>query len=238
MPVDEIQPIRAGLLVVRQRMALAERIHHLLKMKLDGMMLELVKLTDQAARERQELEEKYRRAREMAAVAAMMEGETGVLLAALSVETAPTYTAGHRNAFGVHLPALEPVMVKKTLVQRGYGILGTSSVIDDAADAYEALLEEVIKSAELEGGVTRLLDDIERTRRRVNALEFKVIPELEELHQFIEYQRDEMERQEWIRLRKIKKIKATRSVADATPESGFHRKRHEPWREAEPVKKG
>ncbi|CCJ36628.1 V-type ATP synthase subunit D [Methanoculleus bourgensis] len=210
MPVDEIKPTRSGLLIVRRRMALAERIHRLLKMKLDGMMLELVRLTDQAARERKELEEKYAHAREMAAVATMMEGATGVLLAALSVEAVPTYTTGHKNVFGVHLPDLEPVMVKKTLIQRGYGILGTSSVIDDAADAYEDLISAIIASAELEGGITRLLDDIERTRRRVNALEFKVIPELTDLRRLIEYQRDEMERQDAVRLRRIKKIKAKR----------------------------
>ena len=211
MPNDDIKPTRSGLLLVRRRMALAERIHRLLKMKLDGMMLELVKLPDQTARERRELEEKYSRAREMVAIAAMMEGATGVLLAALSVETSPTYTAGHRNVFGVRLPELEPAMVKKTLDQRGYGILGTSSVIDDAADAYEELIEAIIASAELEGGVKRLLDDIERTRRRVNALEFKIIPELEEARRSIEDQRDEMERQEWARLRRIKKIKAKRA---------------------------
>ncbi len=103
-------------------------------------------------------------------------------------------------------------MIKKTLEQRGYGLLGTSSVIDDAADAYEDLLEAIITSAELEGGVKHLLDEIERTRRRVNALEFKVIPELEEIRRLIEDQRDEMERQEWTRLRRIKKIKAKRTI--------------------------
>ncbi|KDE54985.1 V-type ATP synthase subunit D [Methanoculleus sp. MH98A] len=211
MPTDDIKPTRAGLLIVRRRFALAERVHRLLSMKLDGMMLELVRLTDQAARERQELEKKYAGAREMVAVAAMMEGATGVLLAALSVEANPTYTTGHRNIFGVRLPDLEPVMVRKTLDQRGYGILGTSSVIDDAADAYEELLEAIIATAELEGGVKHLLDDIEKTRRRVNALEFKIIPELTEARRFIENQRDEMERQEWTRLRRIKKIKAKRT---------------------------
>ncbi len=211
MPVDDIKPTRSGLLIVRRRMALAERIHHLLSLKLGGMMLELVRLTEQAGLQRRELDEKYAGAREMVAVAAMMEGATGVLLAALSVETSPTYTTGHKNVFGVRLPDLEPVMVKKNLVQRGYGILGTSSVIDDAADAYEDLLEAIIASAELEGGVKRLLNDIERTRRRVNALEFKVIPELTEIRRFIEYQRDEMERQEWTRLRRIKKIKAKKA---------------------------
>ncbi|WP_292491097.1 V-type ATP synthase subunit D [Methanoculleus sp. 10] len=211
MPIDEIKPTRAGLLIVRRRMALAERVHELLSMKLDGMMLELVRLTDRAALQRRELEELYTRAREMAAIAAMMEGATGVLLAALSVETVPTYTPGHKNVFGVHLPDLEPVAVRKTLDQRGYGVLGTSSVIDDAADAYENLLEAIIASAELEGGVKQLLDEIERTRRRVNALEFKVIPELVEKRRIIEDQRDEMERQEWTRLRRIKKIKAKRA---------------------------
>ncbi len=192
-------------------MALAERIHRILKMKLDGMMLELINRTGEAARKRRELEEKYIHAREMMAVAAMMEGATGVLLAALSVETAPVYrTTGHKSIFGVQLPDLEPVMVKKTLTERGYGILGTSSVIDDAADAYEDLTTAIIASAELEGGIMRLLDEIERTRRRVNALEFKVIPELADLRRLIVYQRDEIERQDAVRLRRIKKIKAKR----------------------------
>lgn len=211
MPVDDIKPTRAGLLIVRRRLALAERVHRLLSMKLDGMMLELVRLTEEAAEERRTLEEKYTGAREMVAVAAMMEGATGVLLAALSVEADPSYMAGHRNIFGVRLPDLEPVMVRKTLDQRGYGILGTSSVIDDAADAYEDLLEAIIATAELEGGIKHLLDDIEKTRRRVNALEFRIIPELEEARRFIEDQRDEVERQEWTRLRRIKKIKAKRT---------------------------
>jgi len=211
MPVDDIKPTRSGLLLVKRRLALAERIHRLLAMKLDGMMLELVRLTDRTALKRKELEEKYTKARETVAVAAMMEGATGVLLAALSVETTPTYTVRQKNVFGVCLPDLEPVMVKKTLDQRGYGILGTSSVIDDAADDYEDLLQAIITSAELEGGVKRLLDDIERTRRRVNALELKVIPELIELRRFIEDQRDEMERQDLVRLRRIKRIKAKRA---------------------------
>jgi len=113
MPPDKIQPTRSGLLIVRRQLALAKRIHRLLSMKLDGMMLELTKLAEQAALHRRVLEKRYTGAREMAAVATMMEGGTGVLLAALSVETAPTYKAGRKNVFGVHLPDFEPVMIKK-----------------------------------------------------------------------------------------------------------------------------
>lgn len=210
MASSDIKPTRSGLMTVKRRMALAERVHRLLSMKLDGMMLELIKITDQAASERRILEEKYARAREMAAIATMMEGATGVLLAALSVEAVPTYTTDYKNIFGVRLPELEPLMVKKALIERGYGILATSAAIDDAADAYEDLLSQIIATAERDGMIIRLLDEIEGTRRRVNALEFKVIPELAELRRFIESHREEMERQDIVRLRRIKKIKERR----------------------------
>jgi len=75
MPPDKIQPTRSGLLIVRRQLALAKRIHRLLSMKLDGMMLELTKLAEQAALHRRVLEKRYTGAREMAAVATMMEGE-------------------------------------------------------------------------------------------------------------------------------------------------------------------
>ena len=104
MASSDIKPTRSGLMIVKRRMALAERVHRLLSMKLDGMMLELIKITDQAASERRILEEKYARAREMAAIATMMEGATGVLLAALSVEAVPTYTTDYKNVFGVPSP--------------------------------------------------------------------------------------------------------------------------------------
>ncbi|WP_353743244.1 V-type ATP synthase subunit D [Methanoculleus sp. DTU007] len=74
MPPDKIQPTRSGLLIVRRQLALAKRIHRLLSMKLDGMMLELTKLAEQAALHRRVLEKRYTGAREMAAVATMMEG--------------------------------------------------------------------------------------------------------------------------------------------------------------------
>jgi V/A-type H+-transporting ATPase subunit D len=211
MATDNIEPTRSGLLIVRRRIALADRTHRLLKMKLDGMMLELVRLVGRAVEQREHLEKQFSEAREMVAVASMMEGATGVLLAALSVEESPTVTTGQRNIFGVRLPELEPEKVRKTLDERGYGVLGTSSVIDDAADIYEDLLEDIIKSAELEGGINRLLQEIVRTRRRVNALEFKVIPDLIEVRRFIEHRRDEMEREERTRLVRVKKIKARRS---------------------------
>jgi V/A-type H+-transporting ATPase subunit D len=105
---------------------------------------------------------------------------------------------------GVVVPEIESSKVKKSLVDRGYGLLGTTSVIDEAASSYEDLVEAIIESAEIETTMKKLLDEIESTKRRVNALEFKVIPELTEARDFIKMRLDEMEREELFRLKKIK----------------------------------
>jgi V/A-type H+-transporting ATPase subunit D len=83
-------------------------------------------------------------------------------------------------------------------------VLGTSPVIDETATAFEDLVESIIESAEIETTMKRLLDEIESTKRRVNALEFKVIPELSAARDFIKMRLDEMEREELFRLKKIK----------------------------------
>jgi len=89
-------------------------------------------------------------------------------------------------------------------MERGYGMLGTTPVIDETALAFEELVEAIIRSAEVETTMKRLLDEIESTKRRVNALEFKVIPEMTAARDFIKMRLDEMEREELFRLKKIK----------------------------------
>ena len=83
-------------------------------------------------------------------------------------------------------------------------LIGGSSYIDEAADAYSALIENIVKAAEMEATLKRLLEEIEATKRRVNALEFKVIPEMEEARSFIQLRLEEMEREETFRLKRFK----------------------------------
>jgi V/A-type H+-transporting ATPase subunit D len=166
--------------------------------------MEFFKVLEEAKDSRGALLEKYARAQEMMAIANTIEGAIGVKAAAFSVRENPDITLRSKNIMGVVVPEIESSKVRKTIAERGYGVIGTTPVIDDTAKVFEDLVEAIIQSAEIETTMKRLLDEIESTKRRVNALEFKVIPELSEASDFIKMRLDEMEREELFRLKKIK----------------------------------
>jgi V/A-type H+-transporting ATPase subunit D len=119
---------------------------------------------------------------------------------------------------GVVVPQIESSSVSKTIDQRGYGVVGTSARIDEAAEAYEDLLESVILAAEVETAMKKMLDEIEKTKRRVNALEFKLLPELRTNQEYIEQKLEEQEREEIFRLKKIKDKKEAEEKAEREAE--------------------
>jgi V/A-type H+-transporting ATPase subunit D len=204
MALRDIKPTRSELINLKRRIALSERGYKILKMKRDGLIIEFFKVLETAKDSRSELLEKYGRAMEMMAFANTVEGAIGVKSAAFSVQEVPDITLTSKNIMGVVVPEIDSTKVRKSLTDRGYGLLGTTSAIDEAASSYEDLVEAIIESAEIETTMKKLLDEIESTKRRVNALEYKVIPELTEARNFIKMRLDEMEREELFRLKKIK----------------------------------
>ena len=209
MALRDIKPTRSELINLKRKIKLSERGYKILKMKRDGLILEFFKVLAKAKDSRGGLMDKYARAVEMMALANTVEGAIGVKSAAFSVKEVPEITLKSKNIMGVIVPEIDSSKVRKSLVERGYGVLGTSPVIDETATAFEELVEAIIESAEIETTMKRLLEEIESTKRRVNALEFKVIPDLTEAQDFIKMRLDEMEREELFRLKKIK----ARSVA-------------------------
>jgi len=204
MALRDIKPTRSELINLKRRIVLSERGYKILKMKRDGLIIEFFKVLETAKDSQSDLQKKYERAIQMMAFANTVEGAIGVKSAAFSVQEVPAITLASKNIMGVVVPEIESSKVKKSLIDRGYGLLGTTSAIDEAASSYEELLDAIIESAEIETTMKKLLDEIESTKRRVNALEFKVIPELTEARDFIKMRLDEMEREELFRLKKIK----------------------------------
>ena len=204
MALRDIKPTRSELINLKRKIQLSQRGYKILKMKRDGLIMEFFKVLAEAKDTRGDLLRKYEHAVQMMAVANTIEGAIGVKSAAFSVREVPQITLKSKNIMGVIVPQIESSKVRKTLADRGYGVLGTSTVIDETASSFEELVEAIIESAEIETTMKRLLDEIEKTKRRVNALEFKVIPELTAARDFIKMRLDEMEREELFRMKKIK----------------------------------
>ena len=209
-----VKPTRSELIALKKRIKLSERGYKLLKMKRDGLILEFFKVLAEAKDLKNELAEKYARAQEMIAIAETVEGTIGVKAAAMAASENPEIDLKSKNIMGVVVPKIESKSVKKSLNDRGYGVIGTSAALDEAAEAFEDLVECIILSAELETTMKRLLDEIEGTKRRVNALEFKVIPEQVEARNFIKMRLDEMEREELTRLKRTKGKSAAKEAAE------------------------
>ncbi|SEK88728.1 V-type ATP synthase subunit D [Haloferax larsenii] len=201
---EDVKPTRKNLMAIEDRIELSERGHDTLEQKRDGLIMEFMDILDQAQDVRANLNADYERAQNKINMARAMEGDVTVRGAAAALKEYPEITTQSKNIMGVVVPQIESSRVKKSLDQRGYGLLGSSARIDEAADAYEELLESIILAAEVETAMKKMLEEIETTKRRVNALEFKLLPELYDNQEYIEQKLEEQEREEIFRLKKIK----------------------------------
>lgn len=213
----DVKPTRKNLMAIEDRIDLSERGHDTLEKKRDGLIMEFMDILDQAKDVRSDLDSDYERAQHTLDMARAMEGDVAIRGAAEALTDHPEITLQSKNIMGVVVPQIESTSVKKGLDQRGYGVLGSSARIDEAADAYEELLETIILVAEVETAMKKMLDEIETTKRRVNALEFTLLPTLYDNQEFIEQKLEEQEREEIFRMKKIKD-KKEREEAEAKAE--------------------
>ncbi|MDZ7729812.1 MAG: V-type ATP synthase subunit D [Natrialbaceae archaeon] len=211
----DVKPTRKNLMEIEDRIDLSERGHGTLEKKRDGLIMEFMDILDTAQDVRSDLAADYERAQQRINMARAMEGDVAVRGAASALQEHPEITTEAKNIMGVVVPQIESSRVTKSLDERGYGIMGTSARIDEAAEAYENLLEQVIVAAEVETAMKKMLSEIETTKRRVNALEFKLLPDLYENKEYIEQKLEEQEREEIFRLKKIKAKKEEEEAAEA-----------------------
>ena len=211
----DVKPTRKNLMAIEDRIELSERGHDTLEQKRDGLIMEFMDILDQAQDVRSDVSETYETAQRKIDMARAMEGDVAVRGAAAALKEHPEITTQSKNIMGVVVPQIESSKVKKSLDERGYGLLGSSARIDEAADAYEELLGKIILAAEVETAMKKMLTEIETTKRRVNALEFTLLPTLYENQEYIEQKLEEQEREEIFRMKKIKAKKEEEEKEEA-----------------------
>ncbi len=200
---QDIKPTRSELLKLKKQIKLAKSGYGLLKKKRDGLILEFFDILKKAKSLRAELVNEYIIALDKINIARTLEGDLKVKSIAMAIKEISDIQLTTKNIMGVKVPKIKSGEIKKVFMQRGYSVYSSSS-IDEAAAAYEKVVEKIILAAEVESSMRKLLNEIEKTKRRVNALEFIVLPKLDKVKSFIQFRLEEMERENIFRMKRIK----------------------------------
>ncbi|NUN11506.1 V-type ATP synthase subunit D [Candidatus Micrarchaeota archaeon] len=174
---ENVKPTRMELLNTKQRLKLAEKGHALLKQKRDALVLEFFAVVKQAKNLRNELNAKVIEANKALAIAEAFHGKTYLETLALSAFATPELAVQSKNIMGVRIPLIK---IDETIQSKelAFAIEGSSAKLDDAILRFQEATDLVLKIAETEAAIKRLLQEIEKTNRRVNALEYNIQPDL------------------------------------------------------------
>jgi len=189
------------LLQLRKRIGLARRGHKLLKDKLDELMRQFKILIARYEGAREVLENELEAAyREFLFARAEME-EAGLLDALRYPGAEARISTTTRKIMNLTLPVFE-VTIEGNV--RNYGMFDTPAELDESLEVYRKVLPKIVELAEQEKAISLIAGEIDTTRRRVNSLEFILIPDLEQAIRYIRLKLDEMERGNLTRLMKVK----------------------------------
>ncbi len=203
-----VNPTRMELTGLKKRLSTATRGHKLLKDKQDELMRRFIELIRKNKSLRMEVEKDLQDSfKDFLLASAVMSSEMLEEAVAFPKENI-TVDIKKKNVMSVNVPVMN--FIRKLEGDEGsiypYGFAQTSSELDDAISKLYEIMSKLLELAEVEKACQLMADEIEKTRRRVNALEYRTIPDLEETIRFIRMKLDESERSTITRLMKVKDI--------------------------------
>ena len=215
MPATTVNPTRMELTKLKNRLKTAGRGHKLLKDKRDELMKRFMEVIRENQALRKSVEDSLLRAHSSFTVASALMSpemlEQALLYPKQSVELDYTF----QNIMSVNVPQYQFYTKSANPGEiYPYGFAATSGELDDAVKALSEAFEGMLKLAEIEKTVQLLAEEIEKTRRRVNALEYVKIPEMQENIKYITMKLDENERSATIRLMKVKDMLLKQTIEE------------------------
>jgi H(+)-transporting ATP synthase, vacuolar type, subunit D len=203
--MKQVNPTRMELTRLKQRLVTARRGHKLLKDKRDELMRRFLELVRENGRLRKETEAALAISAKKFALARAMMQSPMIDTALLAPSQQVTVEYGTKNVMSVTVPEFTfNTRSADESSMYSYGLSFTSADLDDAVKNLSEVLPQLLKLAEVEKSCQLMAAEIEKTRRRVNALEYMVIPELQETIRSIVMKLDENERSGQVRLMKVK----------------------------------
>ena len=219
MPAINVNPTRMELTRLKGRLKTARRGHKLLKDKRDELMKQFLDVVRENRARRAKVEEALMRAHGSFTVASALMSTEMLEQSLMYPKQSVDLTMSFQNIMSVNVPEYH---FKTKNEDQGdiypYGFAATSGALDDAVDALAGVFQDMLRLAEVEKTSQLLAEEIEKTRRRVNALEYVKIPQMEESIKYISMKLDENERAATIRLMKVKDMLLQQAIEEKREE--------------------
>ncbi|HUK50794.1 MAG TPA: V-type ATP synthase subunit D [Terriglobales bacterium] len=200
--ISGIHPTRMELLTLRKRRKIAERGRDLLREKLDALMLEFFQFVREISNLRAKAQKQLAEAYEEFIEAQMALGYMKLEQTSIGVEDRYSIATKARNIIGVTIPYIQVDV--KPLTEYPYNPYDTSIQLDQATMKMTEAIKAIAELSSAEAAVKKLAEAIASTKRRVNSLEYVIIPRMLATIRYIEMHLEEAEREDFFRLKRIK----------------------------------
>jgi V/A-type H+-transporting ATPase subunit D len=197
-----VHPTRMELLTLRKRRAIAERGRDLLREKLDALMIEFFQFVREINTLRAKAQDLLSQSYDSFVEAQMAMGYMRLEQTSIGVEDRFSIESKSRNIIGVTIPYIQVNV--KPLSGFPYNIYDTSIALDEATLKMAEAVKAIAELSSAEAAVKKLAEAIAATKRRVNSLEYVVIPRMHATIRYIEMHLEEVEREDFFRLKRIK----------------------------------
>jgi len=202
MAFENVRPTRIELIRTRRRIGIAKRGLNLLKLKRTALIQEFFALSREARELRGDLQRKVARGYESIRMAEMLEGPIRLENVAMLLPQIRPLRVATKNVMGVRTPRVDR---GEYLPVEAPELLDLPTSIDESIRHFQGIYQVVLNIAEKENSMRRLLKEIERTKRRANAIENVLVPRLEATVRYIKFRFDELERDSFSMLKSVKR---------------------------------
>ncbi len=201
----QTNPTRINLINTSKSMQIARKGHSILKRKREVLVVEFLKLLKDSTHDRSHMRSILEQAYETLTLSLVYAGDYELEYASSYIEEPKPIRIMMKDVMGVKVPSIERSEGLVPLPNRGYSVLSTSAAIDDTNEEFTRLFDAGIDLAKREQGLKRLVIEIEKVKRRVNALEYILIPRLNRQARYISMRLEEMDRDTFSALKHVKK---------------------------------
>ena len=202
--MEQLSPTRTELLTRKAQIKLAQQGAELLRGKREALVREFLSEIRSFRSERDEMLRTLSEAAQSLMRSLSVDGREAVSSAALTARTGLEVEVTEQNIWGTRVAEVSSDYAVRSPQDRGYSVVGTSARVDETVERFEAAVELILKVAPKQQKLARLADEIRKTSRRVNALEQRLLPSLNEQVQYIRSVLDQREREDIFRLKRIK----------------------------------